>query len=198
MRVSAELQNANVLAPVAINPAIRTSSGNQRAKRARPDPPRAGVPGRPRNGRGRRNGGSFRCRQGGSALRRPLSQMLTRSVFHPQLPAWHDRGGGRCRPLLPVVQSKAAVPLSATTTVQHAFHDAARDLVVAEISDNGEGISPSDFQKLFQPYFSTKNRGTGLGLAIVQRIVSEHHGRIKAAANHPKGAKFIIELPVLT
>ncbi|MET0752494.1 MAG: ATP-binding protein, partial [Pyrinomonadaceae bacterium] len=78
------------------------------------------------------------------------------------------------------------------------FHDPARDLIVAEVSDNGNGISPSDFQKLFQPYFSTKNRGTGLGLAIVQRIISEHHGKIKVVSNQPQGAKFIIELPVLT
>lgn len=77
------------------------------------------------------------------------------------------------------------------------FHDAARDLIVAEVSDNGNGITPSDFQKLFQPYFSTKGRGTGLGLAIVQRIVSDHRGRIKAVNNSPKGAKFILELPVL-
>ena len=75
-------------------------------------------------------------------------------------------------------------------------HDAARDLVVAEISDNGKGIPPSDLQKLFQPYFSTKGRGTGLGLAIVSRIISEHHGRIHVVANLPKGAKFIVELPV--
>ncbi len=75
-------------------------------------------------------------------------------------------------------------------------HDAARDLVVAEISDNGKGIATSDLQKLFQPYFSTKGRGTGLGLAIVNRIITEHHGRIKVVGNQPKGAKFIIELPV--
>lgn len=75
------------------------------------------------------------------------------------------------------------------------FYDKARDLIVAEISDNGKGIPPSDFQKLFQPYFSTKGRGTGLGLAIVQRIVTEHHGKIKAVNNVPKGAKFIVELP---
>lgn len=75
------------------------------------------------------------------------------------------------------------------------FHDAARDLIVAEVSDNGNGIPPSDFQKLFQPYFSTKGRGTGLGLAIVQRIISEHRGKIKAVNNSPRGAKFIIELP---
>ena len=75
------------------------------------------------------------------------------------------------------------------------FHDAARDLIVAEVADNGVGISPPDFQKLFQPYFSTKGRGTGLGLAIVQRIVSEHHGKIRAVNNSAKGAKFIVELP---
>jgi two-component system nitrogen regulation sensor histidine kinase NtrY len=75
-------------------------------------------------------------------------------------------------------------------------HDVARDLIVAEISDNGEGIDPADFQRLFQPYFSTKGRGTGLGLAIVNRIVTEHGGKIKAAANQPKGAKFIVELPI--
>ncbi|MDQ6786249.1 MAG: ATP-binding protein [Acidobacteriota bacterium] len=78
------------------------------------------------------------------------------------------------------------------------FNDAARDLVVAEIADNGGGIAPADFQKLFQPYFSTKGRETGLGLAIVQRIVGEHRGRIKAVLNKPTGAKFIIELPVST
>ena len=76
------------------------------------------------------------------------------------------------------------------------WHDKARDLIIAEVSDNGNGITPSDFQKLFQPYFSTKGRGTGLGLAIVQRIISEHGGKIRAVNNSTKGAKFIIELPI--
>lgn len=75
-------------------------------------------------------------------------------------------------------------------------HDAARDIVVAEVLDNGKGISQGDLQKLFQPYFSTKGRGTGLGLAIVNRIIAEHHGKIHVAANQPHGAKFTIELPV--
>ena len=81
--------------------------------------------------------------------------------------------------------------------VAKTFYDTGRDLLVAEITDNAGGIPPSDFQKLFQPYFSTKGRGTGLGLAIVQRIVSEHQGKIKAVNNSPRGAKFIIELPVI-
>ena len=77
------------------------------------------------------------------------------------------------------------------------FYDKARDLIVSEVSDNAKGIAPIDLQKLFQPYFSTKGRGTGLGLAIVQRIVSEHRGKIKAVNNSPKGAKFIVELPIV-
>lgn len=76
------------------------------------------------------------------------------------------------------------------------FYDKGRDLIVAEVSDNGNGIPPSNFQKLFQPYFSTKGRGTGLGLAIVQRIIIEHGGKIKAVNNSPRGAKFIVELPL--
>jgi signal transduction histidine kinase len=74
--------------------------------------------------------------------------------------------------------------------------DAVRDLIVAEVSDNGRGIAPADFQRLFQPYFSTKGRGTGLGLAIVQRIITEHSGKIRVANNAEKGAKFIIEIPI--
>jgi len=73
--------------------------------------------------------------------------------------------------------------------------DAARDLIVAEVADNGNGISAGDLPKIFQPYFSTKGRGTGLGLAIVRRIIVEHKGRIFATANAGGGAKFTIELP---
>jgi PAS domain S-box-containing protein len=74
--------------------------------------------------------------------------------------------------------------------------ETARDLIVVEISDNGRGIDPADYPKLFQPYFSTKGRGTGLGLAIVHRIITEHQGKIKAVPNQPNGAKFIVELPL--
>jgi two-component system nitrogen regulation sensor histidine kinase NtrY len=77
-------------------------------------------------------------------------------------------------------------------------HDTARDIIVIEVLDNGNGIDPADLQKLFQPYFSTKGRGTGLGLAIVQRIVAEHRGKIKAVTNQPRGAKFILELPAVS
>lgn len=73
-------------------------------------------------------------------------------------------------------------------------YEVARDLITVEVVDNGNGIPPQNFQRLFLPYFSTKGRGTGLGLAIVQRIITEHGGKIKVASNSPSGAKFIIEL----
>jgi nitrogen fixation/metabolism regulation signal transduction histidine kinase len=75
-------------------------------------------------------------------------------------------------------------------------YDASRETLVAQVEDTGEGIPLSDIKRLFQPYFSTRGRGTGLGLAIVQRIISEHGGRIYAEANQPRGARFVIELPV--
>ena len=75
--------------------------------------------------------------------------------------------------------------------------DPVRSLLVAEVSDTGHGIRPADFKRLFQPYFSTRGSGTGLGLAIVQRIILEHGGRIRAEANHPRGARFVIELPAM-
>jgi nitrogen fixation/metabolism regulation signal transduction histidine kinase len=75
-------------------------------------------------------------------------------------------------------------------------YDPVREAIISEVSDTGEGISAADFKKLFQPYFSTRGRGTGLGLAIVQRIVTEHGGRIHAEPNTPRGARFVIELPI--
>jgi len=74
-------------------------------------------------------------------------------------------------------------------------HDSERSVLRAEVADTGQGIEPSDFRRLFEPYFSRRDSGTGLGLAIVQRIIMEHGGHIRAERNHPRGAKFVIELP---
>jgi two-component system nitrogen regulation sensor histidine kinase NtrY len=70
------------------------------------------------------------------------------------------------------------------------------DTVELLMADTGCGISADDKEKLFLPYFSTKNRGTGLGLAIVSHILAEHGGRIRAEDNRPTGARFYVELPV--
>ena len=74
--------------------------------------------------------------------------------------------------------------------------DAQREVVEVEVSDTGCGVTPEDKEKLFLPYFSTKERGTGLGLAIVSHIVTEHSGTIRVEENQPVGTRFIIELPI--
>lgn len=75
------------------------------------------------------------------------------------------------------------------------FFDRKARRAVMEISDNGPGIPPSDKNRIFEPYFTTKRGGTGLGLAIVSSVVSEHQGEIRVFDNHPNGAKFVITLP---
>jgi signal transduction histidine kinase len=67
-------------------------------------------------------------------------------------------------------------------------------MVELTVSDTGSGLTDEMRERLFLPYFSTKQRGTGLGLAIAAKIIQEHKGTIRAEKNHPTGAKFIIEL----
>jgi len=74
---------------------------------------------------------------------------------------------------------------------------ASRDAVEITVADSGHGVTRELKERLFLPYFSTKKRGTGLGLAIVSRIVEDHHGSIRVEENHPVGARFIVELPVV-
>ncbi len=69
-------------------------------------------------------------------------------------------------------------------------------IITLAISDTGCGIPAEDKPRLFEPYFSTKKTGTGLGLAIVSTIIADHNGYIRVKDNIPKGARFIIELPV--
>ncbi len=65
------------------------------------------------------------------------------------------------------------------------------------VADSGCGVSSDDKEKLFLPYFSTKDRGTGLGLAIVSHIVAEHNAQIRVEDNQPVGARFTIEIPAV-
>ena len=74
-------------------------------------------------------------------------------------------------------------------------HDAGNSLVRIVVADDGPGIPAAERDKLFLPYYSTKQRGSGLGLAIVRRIVAEHGGSIDVSDNVPRGTRFAIELP---
>jgi len=64
------------------------------------------------------------------------------------------------------------------------------------ISDTGPGIPPANLDRIFEPYFTTKEGGTGLGLALTHRIILEHRGSIRAENGPGGGARFVIELPL--
>jgi signal transduction histidine kinase len=65
------------------------------------------------------------------------------------------------------------------------------------VSDTGHGLTDEIRERLFLPFYSTKHRGTGLGLSIAAKIVQEHGGSIRAEANSPKGARFLLRLPLM-
>jgi len=64
------------------------------------------------------------------------------------------------------------------------------------IEDSGMGISPEDIDKLFDPFFSTKEGGIGLGLSITHRIIDQHHGKIEVENAPEKGTIFTVWLPI--
>jgi len=64
-----------------------------------------------------------------------------------------------------------------------------------EVSDTGTGLTPEECERLFTPYYTTKQHGTGLGLAIVQAVVSDHGGRISVESETGVGTSFHIHLP---
>jgi two-component system nitrogen regulation sensor histidine kinase NtrY len=72
------------------------------------------------------------------------------------------------------------------------------DQVEIRIADTGEGLTPEECERLFTPYYTTKQHGTGLGLAIVQSVVADHAGTIAVESRHGGGAIFVITLPKAT
>lgn len=64
------------------------------------------------------------------------------------------------------------------------------------IEDTGTGIPPEEKEKIFEPFYTTKENGTGLGLAIVHKIIENHKGLIKVESEVGKGSTFMVFLPV--
>jgi two-component system sensor histidine kinase AtoS len=72
---------------------------------------------------------------------------------------------------------------------------AKKRMVCVEVADEGEGIEKNKLKRLFEPFYSTKDRGTGLGLPIVKRIIDAHGGRVEVQSKRGEGTKVIVELP---
>ena len=84
---------------------------------------------------------------------------------------------------LEVVENKENAKVKLETSVQG-------ELVTVSISDNGAGITPEATEKIFMPFFSTKNRGSGIGLSLSKQIMQLHGGDIQLETELGKGASF--------
>ncbi|HZW82001.1 MAG TPA: ATP-binding protein, partial [Candidatus Deferrimicrobium sp.] len=68
--------------------------------------------------------------------------------------------------------------------------------VLVAIRDSGCGIPGEHTEKLFDPFFTTRENGTGLGLAIVHQLVDLHGGRVKVSSKIGEGTEFVVYMPV--
>jgi signal transduction histidine kinase len=92
-----------------------------------------------------------------------------------------------------VRNAKEAMPQGGRIRVEAGMVDSG--WVRLAVGDGGSGISPENLGKIFDPFFSTKDKGTGLGLALVQQIVTDHGGRIEVDLPATGGTTFAILLP---
>ncbi|MEK7701410.1 MAG: HAMP domain-containing sensor histidine kinase, partial [candidate division NC10 bacterium] len=66
-----------------------------------------------------------------------------------------------------------------------------------EVADTGPGIPASERDRIFNPFYTTKEGGTGIGLALAHKIVEDHGGTIDFRSDRPRGATFTVVLPLV-
>lgn len=85
-----------------------------------------------------------------------------------------------------------AMPSGGTLTVSA---QRVRDRLEIEVADTGQGIAPQDLDRIFDPYFTTKNQGTGLGLATVRTMAEAHGGQVRVSSEPGRGTQVVLDLP---
>jgi nitrogen fixation/metabolism regulation signal transduction histidine kinase len=91
-----------------------------------------------------------------------------------------------------VLNAMDAMPQGGTLALRTRRHDGT---VRIEVADSGSGLTQEECERIFTPYYTSKQHGIGLGLAIVQSVVSDHGGTISVKSEPGQGTTFVIELP---
>jgi signal transduction histidine kinase len=91
-----------------------------------------------------------------------------------------------------VLNAMDAMPHGGTLTLRTRSEDSK---VMIDVADTGSGLTTEECERIFTPYYTSKQHGTGLGLGIVQSVVSDHGGRICVESQPGRGTTFVIELP---
>lgn len=95
-----------------------------------------------------------------------------------------------------ITNAAQAMPAGGTIVLGAAKDKLMQGWVCLTFADQGGGIAAEDIDKVFQPYFTTKDVGIGLGLAITERIVKEHGGEISVSSPPGEGTIFTVRLPM--
>jgi signal transduction histidine kinase len=131
-----------------------------------------------------------------------VSHIKVEAALHEGLPPIHGNSGKLQQVFLNLfLNAKDAMGVNGgTLSVQTANGPG----VQVSISDTGAGIAPEHINKIYDPFFTTKNapkegqaRGTGLGLSVTYGIIQEHAGKIRVTSRAGEGTTFVIEFPLI-
>jgi two-component system nitrogen regulation sensor histidine kinase NtrY len=128
-----------------------------------------------------------------------LNGITVQKDFAPSLPAVLADPDAIRRALANLIDNAAEAMQGSLLRVLSVGSSLSEDGAAVEVwvSDTGHGLTDEIRERLFLPFYSTKHRGTGLGLSIAAKIVQEHSGSIRAEGNSPKGARFLLRLPLM-
>ena len=128
-----------------------------------------------------------------------LDDITVQCTLEPGLPLVHADPEAIRRALANLIDNAAEAMQGSLLRILSVSTSLAEDGAAIElaVADTGYGLTDEIRERLFLPFYSTKHRGTGLGLSIAAKIVQEHGGTIRAESNAPKGARFLIRLPLL-
>ncbi len=123
--------------------------------------------------------------------------VIVKKECEPDLPVLMMQRGHLSEILVNLIQNareaivgKGVIKVEATTDADQA--------VIISVSDDGPGIAKAKLDKIFQPYFTTKEKGTGLGLSIVRHNAELYGATVRVESELGKGARFILQFPTRT